>query len=112
VISDVNDVKKYNKGTYVVDIVSQLFEYREMAWLRRSPEADVSKFICDWVKLVHMCKDAHSQIFNIITKGQSGTLNRSIEESFTIPLKPFESLEELKDFVYRWLRFAKIPPKE
>jgi len=33
-------------------------------------------------------------------------------ESFTIPLKPFESLEELKDFVYRWLRFAKIPPKE
>jgi hypothetical protein len=119
----------------------------EILFLESSrPEADVSKFICDWVKLVRMCKDAHSKIFDIITKGQSVTLNRSKEgkdflrrmgnmpvlmvqvhcckvkiavldrpyciyyrvrvlESFTIPLKPFESLEELKDFVYRWLRF-------
>ena len=46
-------------------------ESLEILFLESSqPKADVSKFLLDWVKLVCMCKDAHVQMFNTITKDQ------------------------------------------
>ena len=50
-------------------------ESLEILFLESSrPKADVSKFLLDWVKLVRMCKDAHVQMFNTITKDQAAQL--------------------------------------
>jgi len=50
----------------------------EILFLESSrPEADLQKFLLDWVKLVCMGKNAHKRMFDAITKNQESQLSMS-----------------------------------
>ena len=53
-------------------------ESLEILFLESSrPNADLRKFLLDWVKLVRMGKDAHVRMFDTITKHQAEQLGKS-----------------------------------
>ncbi|CAG8650743.1 7633_t:CDS:2, partial [Paraglomus brasilianum] len=105
-------------------------ESLEILFLESSrPNADLRKFLLDWVKLIRMGKDAHVRMFDTMTKHQPGQLGKSIDgKEFlrrvgAIPIlliqvhclnvkiaildRPYcVYYQKLEDFVCRWLRLV------